>query len=318
MKRKPKYVFDERIADGNHELLVPFITYNAPLVKIAHRFVPCIYDWISASDYREHRKAIEAAALQIKPEAQFYARAARYTKDWSVELKVPLIVAPEDEVVFGQRVYPIKIGGWYMPCVWCWVNEEYYHTHKCDIEQQSKEAEREHRCWRTNGHGGRIRCPEENHCIDCPYAKQFDFDNGHDASYDALTESSYDPETGEEIESDFDFAEQTDDTDTDECKIEIRRMFEAILAASPKHGYAALLMSKGVNGADFAERLKLGHTAANDVRKQVEALAPDKIWMPGQIKTTGLKANRSKNDDYYLAEACKLLDALVKLDRELD
>lgn len=132
----------------------------------------------------------------------------KVTGEENVFLKVPIVVTDETETVNGKKVMSVKIGGWHLPCYYDWIPADYYLTHKRDIEAQAKAASRASRCLIDDGKGGRIRCPDDRSCIGCPNAGKFDFDNGHDTSFDALRENGFDAESGEEKESDFD-AEDT-------------------------------------------------------------------------------------------------------------
>lgn len=82
---------------------------------------------------------------------------------------------------------------------------------------------------------------------------------------------------------------------------------------APKHAYAAILMALGIKGKEFADSLRLGHDAANTVRKQVESLAPDSVYNINQLNFEQLKVRNSKNDRYYIAQAGKALDLLIDM-----
>lgn len=96
-------------------------------------------------------------------------------------------------------------------------------------------------------------------------------------------------------------------------KEQILKTFEAFLDKAPKHAYAAILMALGIKGKEFADSLRLGHDAANTVRKQVESLAPDNIDNINQLNFEQLKVRNSKNDRYYIEQAGKALDLLIDM-----
>ena len=85
-------------------------------------------------------------------------------------------------------------------------------------------------------------------------------------------------------------------------KEQILKTFEAFLDKAPKHAYAAILMALGIKGKEFADSLRLGHDAANTVRKQVESLAPDSVDSINQLNFEQLKVRNSKNDRYYIGK----------------
>lgn len=96
-------------------------------------------------------------------------------------------------------------------------------------------------------------------------------------------------------------------------KERILKTFEVFLDKAPKHAYAAILMALGIKGKEFADSLRLGHDAANTVRKQVESLAPENVESVNQINFDQLKVRNSKNDRYYIEQAGKALDLLIDM-----
>jgi hypothetical protein len=99
-----------------------------------------------------------------------------------------------------------------------------------------------------------------------------------------------------------------------ESKAETAAMFSDLvhhlIDRSPKHGLAALLLLNDVKGAEFHEKMHLGHDAANTVRKQSEAFLKAGL---ANINMDELHVKRSKHTEYYRTEAYRLLDALLKL-----
>lgn len=83
-----------------------------------------------------------------------------------------------------------------------------------------------------------------------------------------------------------------------------------LIDRSPKHGLAALLLLNDVKGAEFHEKMHLGHDAANTVRKQSADLLKAGL---ANIDMDELHIKHSKHNEYYRAEAYRLLDALLKL-----
>lgn len=83
-----------------------------------------------------------------------------------------------------------------------------------------------------------------------------------------------------------------------------------LIERSPKHGLAALLLLNDVKGAEFHEKMHLGHDAANTVRKQSADLLKAGL---ANIDMDELHIKQSKHNEYYRTEAYRLLDALLKL-----
>lgn len=85
-----------------------------------------------------------------------------------------------------------------------------------------------------------------------------------------------------------------------------------LIDCSPKHGLAALLLLNDVKGAEFHEKMHLGHDAANTVRKQSEEFLKGGL---ANLNMDEIHVKRSKHSDYYREEAYRLLDALLTLYR---
>lgn len=99
-----------------------------------------------------------------------------------------------------------------------------------------------------------------------------------------------------------------------ESKAETAAMFadlvHHLIDRSPKHGLAALLLLNEVKGAEFHEKMHLGHDAANTVRKQSVAFLKAGL---ANINMDELHVKHSRHSDYYREEAYRLLDELLKL-----
>ncbi|WP_147355208.1 hypothetical protein [Clostridium sp. OM02-18AC] len=83
-----------------------------------------------------------------------------------------------------------------------------------------------------------------------------------------------------------------------------------LIDRSPKHGLAALLLLNDVKGAEFHEKMHLGHDAANTVRKQSADLLKAGL---ANVDMDKLHIKQSKHNEYYRTETYRLLDALLKL-----
>ena len=201
-------------------------------------------------------------------------------------LKVPIIVTPETVEVNHQRIFMVQIGYRQFPCIYDWIPASYYDMHKRDLEQQAKEDERSRRCLIPDPKktGGRIRCPECNRCISCHYARKLDFDNGHDASLNALMEDGFDAETGVECESDYDAASSSatpeDILISEDEKKHLDETLDILvsLLAERKPKYGAIfseLRKCETNASEIARRCGLkSNRTAEDVRK-VQSMAKE-------------------------------------------
>ncbi len=124
-----------------------------------------------------------------------------------------------------------------------------------------------------------------------------------DIQYDEGDEKTPDPLTNVEA--------QVEDKVLKEKAFEIfGPYFERLMAASPKHAYAFLLIMNGIKGKEFNEMMRLGHECANEIKKEVEQFYAKGLE---NIDLENLKANRTKNTDYYIEAANKALESLLSL-----
>lgn len=204
----------------------------------------------------------------------YYARKEKFENGVHY-LEVPIIVNPETTEENCQHIQMVKIGCRQYPCIYAWIPESYYMEHKRDLESQAKADERSSRCLIPSS-GGRIRCPESNHCFNCPYVGSYVFDNGHDTSLDTLTESGFDAESGTETESDFDvesasFSPEEFLITKDEMQqlgkvLDI--MVDLLAKRKPKYGVILSELRNGItNASEIARRCGLKpNRTAEDVR----------------------------------------------------
>lgn len=169
------------------------------------------------------------------------------------------------------------------------------------------------RCLIPQQDGTYKACPKKkgtNHpdCAHCPHKAEYEREKPKTTSYEVLTESGWEPGTVSSPEAVCVRREE-------QCESgrEIAAFFKGLINVSPKHALAAMLMAQGIKGEEFANRMLLEHDAANRVRSQIINLSPDKVRSISQLSTGTLKANRSKNDAYYLQEAKNMLDAVLKM-----
>ena len=175
-------------------------------------------------------------------------------------------------------------------------------------------AQRDGRCMIPQPDGSFKECPRKNGtnhpaCKDCSHQNEYERKDKAVISVESLEdEFGYSAATAPSVEDEY-----IDMETLSEAQRAFLRKMEQLIEVSPKHGLALLLMAMGINGAEFADRLQLGHDAANVVRQQVTDLAPDRINGLSQIYVEGLKANQSKRSEYYREEANRILDTVLKM-----
>lgn len=71
-----------------------------------------------------------------------------------------------------------------------------------------------------------------------------------------------------------------------------------------------LQVCQQVNGAEFAERIRLKRNQANEVLREAKELL---YKILKHIEVGNIKAYKSKNADYYRGEAEKLLELILSI-----
>lgn len=215
----------------------------------------------------------------------YYARKEK-EEDGVKYLEVPVMVNPETAKENEQNCSLVKIGYRQFLCVFEWIPESFYSTYKCMLEQEAKEDERSHRCLIPDSKksGGRIRCPECNRCISCPFAGKTGFDSGHDTSLDALMESGFDIETGLETESEFDAASSAATPEDIVISADERKRLDETLDIlvslladkKPKYGAIFSELRKGeTNASEIARRCGLKPNRTAEDLPKVQAMAKE-------------------------------------------
>lgn len=183
-----------------------------------------------------------------------------------------------------------------------------------DWQEEILPDRRDGRCMIPQPDGTLKECPRkkgDNHCTcaKCPDKDKYERKNKSFVSLDhAQDEYEYAFAT---IPSAADvYFEKEDFSESQQLVI---NTVESLIEYSPKHAFAMLLEGLGYKGDAFAERMKMSKPGANYVRKQVSDFAPDGICNFGQIDFSSLKANKSKDDEYYRQEAKKALKALIEM-----
>jgi len=182
-----------------------------------------------------------------------------------------------------------------------------------DWQEESLPSRRDGRCMIPQPDGTLKECPRkkgENHCscAECPDRGKYEKRDKSFISIDFAIDN-YEMEFATEKSAEEEFFDNEGYTDVPEGFI---RFAEDMIDKSPKHACAMLLMSLGYKGDRFAEQMQLTKVGANYVRSQVKELAPNGITNIAQIDLTALKANRSKNEEYYRREARKALRAVIR------
>lgn len=81
-----------------------------------------------------------------------------------------------------------------------------------------------------------------------------------------------------------------------------------LIEKAPKIGYAVLLTFSGSKGADFAERLRLGHDSANKVRQVADKLLVDGLI---HMDINAIACKKNNYTELYRAEALALLEEII-------
>ena len=111
-----------------------------------------------------------------------------------------------------------------------------------ELRAQHNKAHREKRCMVPGTRKPMIRCPESNHCTDCPYPAIRDNYKPNTISWDKLIE-----DCGEES--------QPDEHNQLEVKLELQAVVQEINAVNPKFTQAIILKSSGYSAREIAEMM---------------------------------------------------------------
>lgn len=87
-------------------------------------------------------------------------------------------------------------------------------------------------------------------------------------------------------------------------------LMKKLIEKSPKLGLATLLLIDNVKGKKFQEELKLGHDAANTIRKKAEEYITQGL---DNIDIDNINVKKSKNYEYHKERAYQLLDTIIAL-----
>lgn len=190
---------------------------------------------------------------------------------------------------------------------------------------------RDGRCMIPQPDGTTKECPRkngDNHCAckDCPDRDKYPRKNKSFLSLETMHEL-YDMELVD-VETGVEYANEDGsnlpatssaehlliaEEACAEMQQRVYNKFHELIQLSPKHGYAMLLMGRGIKGAEFEKKMQLSHDAANTVRQQVDALAENGIQNFNQLDLSKIKSRNNKRNDFYLEEAKKLLDTLIRM-----
>lgn len=198
-------------------------------------------------------------------------------------VKVPVILPKEtlDEFRLLNPETPVelvKIGGWKYPCAIYWLPEGEADSFLTMQQTEAKREQREARCNIPDGHGGFIRCPECNHCINCPRAQSFNFDNWHPTSLDLLYQVKGEEQEARDWTDDEEYAVtepsavnvECQDADTEIMAVLIERLTEI----RPKYGRIFGEMLKGnVQPNGIARAIKVGKSQVYDDLPRVREAA---------------------------------------------
>lgn len=234
-----------------------------------------------------------------------------------------LVLTPYDEDDVGanctnkENIVTVPMAGRFFKAVLKAVPAEFESAAKTqfnDWVNSQLPAQRDGRCMIPQPDGSFKECPRKNGtnhpaCKDCSHQNEYERKDKLVVSVESLEdEFGYSAATAPSVEDDY-----IDRETLSEAQGVFLRKVEQLIEVSPKHGLALLLMAMGINGAEFADKLQLGHDAANKIRQQVTDLAPDRIDGISQIDVEGLKASQSKRSEYYREEANRILDTVLNM-----
>ena len=174
---------------------------------------------------------------------------------------------------------------------------------------------RDGRCMIPQEDGSCRECPRKkgnNHptCKDCPYKGILTRKVKTELSIDGLVETGKHPtQLRTEAPEDILAAKDEHERNFEHFISNVRVLVEK----QPKWALGFLLLCQKIKGEEFANKMKLGHDAANKLRKKISDCLPATVASIANIDFSEAKASRSKHDDYYREEAQKFLELLIEM-----
>lgn len=174
---------------------------------------------------------------------------------------------------------------------------------------------RDGRCMIPQEDGSYKECPRKrgnNHpaCTDCPYKGKLDRKDKTELSIERLAKAGKHPsqlrtESPEEMFVMKDEHEQN--------FVQFINKLQVLVENQPKWALGFLLLCQKIKGEEFAEKMRLGHDAANKLRKKISDYLPQSTESIADIDFSDAKSSRSKLDGYYREEAQKFLELLIEM-----
>lgn len=101
-------------------------------------------------------------------------------------------------------------------------------------------------------------------------------------------------------------------TESIACEMELLLdLMTSLIEKSPQFAYAALLKMYGTDREEFESKMKLQHNGANKALNKAQDIIT--AMFKDGVENVEIRANRTKNDDYYRREAEALLEVIIKL-----
>ena len=214
-----------------------------------------------------------------------------------------------------NSIVTVPTAGGYVKAVLKAVPKEFEATAKEQFNSWVRDDQPVHygRCLIPQPDGTKKVCPKkrgDNHpdCAHCPHNGEYEREMPKMVSLEGLQEKGWDPASSGSPEAAYIRREEHNEAIT-----RVVSFFERLIEISPKHALAMLLKVQNIEGKDFYDKMHLEHDAACRVLKQIDNLATGSIYSLSQIRLSDFKANRSKEDGYYLKEARAMLDTVLKM-----
>ena len=179
---------------------------------------------------------------------------------------------------------------------------------------------RDGRCMIPQEDGSFKECPRKkgnNHpkCSDCPYNGTLVRRNKTELPIDGFVETGkYPAQLMSKSPEEMLIAKNEHEQNFSQF---IKKL-QILIDEQPKWALGFLLLCQMIKGEDFADIMKLGHDAANKLRKKISEYLPATATSIADIDFSDAKASRSKLDDYYRDEAKRFLKLLIKMYATLD
>jgi len=197
----------------------------------------------------------------------------RPLREDEVLVLMPLSEEDRINITNPKSIVTVRTVGGSVPAVLKAVPKASEATARKQFNSYAREAKpvSQGRCLIPQPDGTKKVCPKKNgdnhpDCAHCPHRGEYEREMPRTVSLETLQEKGWDPASSCSPEDSYIKREEKK-----QSLQNAKDALNALLEASPKHGYALCLMVQKVKGEDFYEKMQLEHDAAAKVMNQISS-----------------------------------------------